>query len=76
MPHQFSITWLHRSHIDDLFLGNHEEMRGSNRINVSECQAMVIFVDDIRRDLSIDDLFENGAHGMLQSIVLQGSNQG
>ena len=45
------------------FLGNHQNVRGRLGRNVAESQALVIFEDNVRRNLAIDNLLENGLRG-------------
>ena len=44
----------------DLSLGDHEHMRRCLGVDVLKRQALVVFVDDVRWNLTVDDLFEKG----------------
>jgi hypothetical protein len=46
----------------DRFLGDDEDVRGRLRFDVVEGEHEVVFIDDLRRDLTGDEFLEEG-HG-------------
>ena len=48
---------------EDDFFGDDQDMDRSLRGDVAEGEGLVIFVNDVRRDLSGDDFFEEGHKG-------------
>ena len=57
-------------------LWNDQKVLGSDRRDVTESQALVIFKDDVGRDLLPDDLVKNGVllgNGGLSLLLLIGS---
>ena len=59
MPHQFPIVFGDVVDGGDGFLGDDQKMDRRLRVDVTEREGEVVFVEDIRRDLAVDDLGEN-----------------
>ena len=47
----------------DLFFRNDKDVSGSLRTDISKRQGEIVFINDLGRDLAIDDLREEGRHG-------------
>src|SRR5574340_953835 len=58
MTDSLLISFLHAMNISKMLLGHNEDMDGRLRIDVLECKARPVFVNDLRRDLLPDDLAE------------------
>ena len=70
---QYEVTkggLIFRSRLSDAWdglLGNQQQVSGSLRIDVTEAEAEIVFVDDVRRDFPGNDFLEesHGANGVL-----------
>ena len=56
-----------RVNVLDLLLGNQKNVYGSLRLHVVECDAQVIFVDDVGRNFFVNDFLED-RHGVLSGV--------
>lgn len=46
--------------VDDFLFGNHQHMNGSLRGDIVKRQTLIVFVNDVRIDLTVNDLLEYG----------------
>ncbi len=54
----------------DFFPGNHQQVNGRLSIDVFDCNAQIVLVDDVRRQLAVDDSLEYRFFTHFQSPVL------
>jgi len=55
----------------DVLTGNHEEVRRRLGVDVKECDALVVLMNRLRGDGSIDDLAEEAVHSGISLQELQ-----
>ena len=58
MSHNSSIVFGHFGYGSDMGFGDDQKMSGSLGINVIECETNFVFIDLVRRDLTLGDLTE------------------
>ena len=60
MTHERRVLRRKVLHLIHRLFGHHENMRGRRRSDIAKCDTLLVFMDDVRRKLTVDDLLEDG----------------
>lgn len=62
VPDEICVAGIHFGQRLDRELGNNQHVSRRLRIDIAEGQTAVVLVDDVGRDLFVDDLLKDGRH--------------